>query len=258
MAEDQHGSGRSTPGLEGISSVSPQSSVLGPRAPGARTEVVRFSRATRLFHWVHAIPFLFLLATGLLLFVPAVKGVHVGGHRLVPLLHVVVGIGFIAAVPLVMLLALKRRDLGDDLRAALTPEADVLDWGQWAVWTLLGASLAEPPAGKFNAGQKLSSLFWWAVTAGLMATGAVLAVNYFTKRLFSAALVEQVFPWHTLLMLISLPVLAGHLYLSLLHPTTRPSLRGILTGRVDAAWARRHHARWAEETAAIPDAEPRP
>jgi formate dehydrogenase subunit gamma len=225
--------------------------VAGRSTPGSpeRAElpehILRFAGATRAFHWVHAVPFLFLLLTGLLLLIPEVKAVHVGGHRLVALLHVLAGIGLIGSVPLLYVLVRDRRALHEDLRLALTPEPGDGAWARYAVSAALGAKLPEPPSGKYNLGQKLSSAFWVAVTAGLMATGAVLAVNYFTKRVFSAAFVEQVFPWHDVLAFLSIPVLAAHLYLALVNPATRPSLRGILTGRVDAAWARRHHARWA-------------
>ena len=43
-------------------------------------------------------------------------------------------------------------------------------------------------------------------------------------------------------MYVSLVLLVGHLYLALIHPTTRHSLRGMTLGDVRADWARRHHA----------------
>ena len=39
-------------------------------------------------------------------------------------------------------------------------------------------------------------------------------------------------------------LVAGHLYLALGLPATRPALRGMTRGTVDAAWARLHHAKW--------------
>jgi cytochrome b subunit of formate dehydrogenase len=50
-------------------------------------------------------------------------------------------------------------------------------------------------------------------------------------------------------MYISLVIVAGHLYLSLLHPTTRHALRGITLGTVRTDWARAHHAKWRPPTA---------
>jgi cytochrome b subunit of formate dehydrogenase len=37
----------------------------------------------------------------------------------------------------------------------------------------------------------------------------------------------------------------GHLFLALVWPTTRPALRGMVRGDVDAEWAREHHSKWS-------------
>ena len=50
---------------------------------------------------------------------------------------------------------------------------------------------------------------------------------------------------HDTLMYLSLVIVAGHLYLSLIHPTTRHALRGITLGTVREDWAHTHHAKWA-------------
>jgi formate dehydrogenase subunit gamma len=46
--------------------------------------------------------------------------------------------------------------------------------------------------------------------------------------------------------LLSVFLLVGHLYLALIHPSTRHALRGMTTGEVDESWARKHHAKWVE------------
>ena len=46
-------------------------------------------------------------------------------------------------------------------------------------------------------------------------------------------------------MYLSVVIVAGHLYLSLIHPTTRHALRGITLGTVREDWARTHHTKWA-------------
>jgi formate dehydrogenase subunit gamma len=43
---------------------------------------------------------------------------------------------------------------------------------------------------------------------------------------------------------VSLPQILGHLYLGVLHPATRHSLRGMTLGSVREDWAREHHPRW--------------
>jgi formate dehydrogenase subunit gamma len=52
---------------------------------------------------------------------------------------------------------------------------------------------------------------------------------------------------HDGLMWISLVLLVGHLFLAVIYPRTRHSLRGITTGSVDVDWAREHHRKWVAE-----------
>jgi cytochrome b subunit of formate dehydrogenase len=46
---------------------------------------------------------------------------------------------------------------------------------------------------------------------------------------------------------LSIILVLGHLYMALVNPGTRPALSGMISGRVDRAWLRSHHARAAEE-----------
>jgi formate dehydrogenase subunit gamma len=216
--------------------------------PAPEDDVLRFGPGSRLLHWAHALPFLVLLLTGLILFWAPVKALHLGGVRLLPLLHVLVGIAFILS-PIPLALRLRsdqaaRRDI--TLLGRIEP-ADAA-WLRHALGTVLGARLgAAPLAGKFNAGQKANTVFTVIVTAGLMVTGAVLAVNFFTKRVFPAYFVEGVFPLHDWLMLLALPVVVVHIYLGAVNPGTRESLRGILGGRVRHDWAASHHPLWLSD-----------
>ena len=52
---------------------------------------------------------------------------------------------------------------------------------------------------------------------------------------------------HDALMYVSVLIVLGHLYLSLVHPATRHALRGMTLGTVREDWARRHHEKWARE-----------
>jgi formate dehydrogenase subunit gamma len=211
------------------------------------TRIRRFLPATRLLHWLNAALFLLLLSTGLSIYLPAVKAPAIGGYRLVPLLHVLVGFAFVLAPVALFVLARGRRALAADVAGALTPAPGDAAWLRYATLVALGARVRQPPTGKFNAGQKLNTWFWVLAWGGLSATGLVLAVNFFTKSVFEAAFVEEIFPLHELLALVSILPLAGHLYVALVNRGTRPALRGIITGDVDAAWAREHHAVWYEE-----------
>ncbi len=207
----------------------------------------RFGSAARVAHWTLAIPFLLLLTTGLLLYVPPAKALHVGGYRVVPLIHVLLGIAFLPALGLALLAQPRRRALYADLRRLFRLEPGDGAWTAFAVRSLLGARMRQPPTGKFNAGQKANTAVSAAFTIGLIATGLVLAVNFFSKAVFGARFVEQVYTWHDAFVVIAIPVVAGHIYLATLNPPTRASLPGMIGGRVDRAWARAHHDRWVEE-----------
>ena len=209
--------------------------------------VERFTLATRLLHWTNAGLFLVLLASGLLIYIPEAKAPAVGGYRLLPLLHVLFGIAFVLAPLVLVLLVRRRRALFADVAGALTPERGDLAWLRYALLALLGARVRQPRTGKYNAGQKLNTWYWVLAWGALSATGLVLAVYFFTKEIVGAAFVERVFPLHELVALFSILPLAGHLYVALLNRSTRPALRGIVTGEVDAAWAVEHHAAWYEE-----------
>ncbi len=212
-----------------------------------RGRIERFSIESRLVHWLLAVPFVILLVTGLLLFQPEVKSLHVGGHRLVALAHVLAGVAFVAAIPVaVAVVAARRRARSDARETARIGRADVA-WARWAATGLGGGRAVLPPQPKFNLGQKLNALASAVLSLALAATGVVLGVNYVTKDVFDASFVESVFPWHDALTVAAIPLVAGHLYLSVAHPSSRASLSGIVRGHVDRAWARRHHALWVDD-----------
>ena len=48
-------------------------------------------------------------------------------------------------------------------------------------------------------------------------------------------------------MYIAIPLVLGHLYMAMLNPSTRHSLRGMVLGTVRRDWAREHHAKWERE-----------
>jgi formate dehydrogenase subunit gamma len=57
---------------------------------------------------------------------------------------------------------------------------------------------------------------------------------------------------HLALFVGWLPAFAGHFYLAVLNPGTRPALRAMFTGEVDLDWARHHHPLWVAEALGEP------
>ena len=196
--------------------------------PGYRR---RFSRTERTLHWANAAFFLFLLATGLILYLPSLS-VAVGRRPLVQSVHFWSGVAWIAVLAAIVLLG-DRRGI---LRAAREIDRFDRDDLRW-----LGGRSA--PQGRFNAGQKLNAALTAAFTLLFLVSGLLLWFGERDTRLRFASTVVL----HDGLMYVSLVLLIGHLYLAVIHPTTRHALRGITLGTVNEEWAARHHGKWKPE-----------
>ncbi len=189
--------------------------------------VRRFSRVERLLHWVNALGFFALLATGLILYLPSLS-VVVSRRQLIQSLHFWTGVGWLAVLAAV--LALGGRRLLATAREVESFDRDDLRW-------LRGRKV---PQGRFNAGQKVNAALTAAFTILFGVSGLLLWFGEQDTRLRFASTVIL----HDGVMYVSLVLLAGHLYLALVHPATRHALRGMTLGTVSAEWAARHHAKW--------------
>lgn len=99
-----------------------------------------------------------------------------------------------------------------------------------------------PPQGRFNAGQKLNSALVGGLMVVMFVTGGLLWLGERDTR-FRFAGTVIVHDWATWLLV---GLVIGHLYLALVHRSTRHALRGMTLGDVDRDWARRHHPKWVE------------
>jgi formate dehydrogenase subunit gamma len=194
--------------------------------------VRRFSRTERAFHWVNAAFFLALLATGLVLYLPALE-VAVGRRSLVKDLHFWTGVAWPCALALVAVFG-DRRGL---LRTARDVDRFDTDDLRWL------ARRAPAPQGRFNAGQKLNAALTAATTVLFVVSGVLLWLGERDTRFRFASTVVL----HDGLFFAAVVLLAGHLYLALVYPATRHALRGMVTGTVRADWAAQHHAKWKPE-----------
>ena len=114
------------------------------------------------------------------------------------------GVGWIAALALVALLG--------DRRGLLRTARD----------------LERLQPSRFNVGQKINALLTAAFAMLFLASGLLLCFGERDTRFRWASTVLL----HDGLLYASLMLLAGHLYLALIHPATRHSLRGMTTGKV--------------------------
>jgi formate dehydrogenase subunit gamma len=192
----------------------------------------RFSRTERTLHWVNALGFFVLLATGLILYLPSLS-VLVGRRPVIKDIHAWSGVGWVSALALVALLG-DRRGLLRTARDLDGFDADDVRWLR---------RRRPAPQGRFNAGQKLNAALNAAFTVLFLVSGLLLWLGERDTRFRFASTVVL----HDGLMYVALALLVGHLYLAVIHPATRHSLRGMTLGTVDERWARHHHPKWAAQ-----------
>jgi formate dehydrogenase subunit gamma len=191
----------------------------------------RFSLTERALHWAHAISFLGLLASGLVLYLPSLSQL-VGRRPLLKDAHVYTAVAWIAALVLVVVLGDRRR-LRQTLRELDRFDRDDVLW------------LQRHPTrqGRFNAGQKVNAALTAAFAVLFAVSGGLLWLGERDHRFQFASTILL----HDWLTLISLVLLVGHLFLTLIYPATRHSLRGMTIGSVRRDWAEQHHPKWARE-----------
>lgn len=182
-------------------------------------------------HWVHATAFLVLLGSGFCLYLPSLAEL-VGRRPLLKDIHDYTALAWIAALAFVVLAGDRRRLL------ATAREIDVFD-GDDIDWLLRRGA----PQGRFNAGQKINAI----VTAALALLFAISGFFLWYGQRNHAFRLSNALIVHDWLMYVSLFLLLGHLYLSLINPSTRHSLSAITRGWVREDWALRHHRTWAEQ-----------
>jgi formate dehydrogenase subunit gamma len=193
--------------------------------------IKRFTRTERTLHWVHAAAFFVLLGSGLVLYVPRLSEL-VGRRPFVKDVHFDTGLAWLVALAMIVALG-DRRGLRRTLR-----ELDVFDRDD-RLWL----RRVNVPQGRFNAGQKLNAALTAAFALLFTVSGFLLWYGERDNRFRWASTILL----HDGLMYISLVLLVGHLYLSLIYPATRHAMRGITTGSVRRDWARQHHRKWVDQ-----------
>jgi formate dehydrogenase subunit gamma len=209
----------------------------------------RFDGRERTVHWLFALFFLLLLLSGLGLWLPPGNNPVIDHRDLVRTVHLDAALGLLATV----IPAMSRG-------APLSNLWHQVQWFNRDDWLWLrGAAIPKrlrrtplPPQGRFNAGQKLNTIAIAAATVGFVVTGTLM----WQGAHLPTSLSEAADTWHLWLMVLVIPLIAGHLALSLLLPSTRPAMRGILFGSVRADFAKRRHARWAATVTDVTETPP--
>jgi formate dehydrogenase subunit gamma len=188
--------------------------------------VLRFTASERAIHWIVAIAFFSMLGSGLLM------GHRGSFHNLMYAWHLASAGILVVGVAAVALRG-DRRALGRT-RRELT-KIDALDraWLANVPAAVLGQR-PQPPAGRFNAGQKVNFILIGCLLTSLVVSGTGLVIaGSPPNATFKVA--------HVAAAYLSVILALGHLYMALINPGTRPALSGMISGTVDLAWLRKHH-----------------
>ncbi len=225
--------------------------------PPTGIRIERFSFLERFTHWLTAVCFVVLGLSGL--------NIVYGRDLLMPIL------GKETFAPIAMWGKLAHNYLAFGFILGLA-----LMFVQWVwfnlptradlVWLLRGGGLfggGHPPAGKFNAGQKL--IFWVVILGGLSLSlsGLQLLFPYefrffdgtfrFLNDWFGTDLPTGLTPlaeqqlatlWHGIVGIFMIGVILAHIYIGTLG--MEGAFDAMWEGEVDLEWAREHHGLWVE------------
>lgn len=198
--------------------------------------VQRFTPSERWFHNTVMFTFMLLLITGLGMLYFNLAGEQGSPRKFLVFVHEMIALLFIGG-PIIAF------TLGD--RAIWNENITILtSWTRLDIEWLIKKPLAAvssrftlPEEDKFNPGQKTWALF--AITNVFLLT--VTGIIMWTTGSPIAALVI-----HTILAILIMVAVSGHIFMAVINPDTRPGLGSILDGEVDAEWAKRHHPIWIE------------
>jgi formate dehydrogenase subunit gamma len=162
-------------------------------------------------------------------------GKHGSVHDVLYTVHLASGGVLLGGLALIVVRG-NRRALSQTRRDLSTLDARDRQW----LARVPGAVFKHSPeiaAGRFNAGQKINFILVIGLFAALFVSGIGLVITG-SHPVNPALNTAHVAAAYTALVLV-----AGHLYMALINPSTRPALRGMISGKVDAVWVRKYHTR---------------
>jgi formate dehydrogenase subunit gamma len=201
-----------------------------------RGRILRYPFHERATHWVAAISYIYLLLTGLAFWSPWLFWIAMllGGGQISRTLHPWAGLIFTAAVLYMAVLWARQ------MRITETDKA----WWRSLREYITNHDERMPPAGRYNAGQKL--LFWGFFYCALLllASGVIL---WFTEQVpwnlrdlrYAAVLV------HPIAALLTIALFMLHVYMSVF--AERGAFGSMIHGDVSENFARRYHPGWYQE-----------
>lgn len=200
--------------------------------------VLRFNMLERANHWMTAVSFVLLALTGVvILYGRSLIRPWLGPGTFADLasasawLHMALILPFTLGL-LFMLFAWTLQNL---------PKR--VDWE----WLKRGGGMGSeeslnPPAPKFNAGQKL--IFWLVLLGGftLVASGVTMMFPFLWAGYSGMAIAQAI---HVVAGLLMIGLIIGHIYIGTVG--MEGAFPAMWSGKVDRNWAKEHHSLWFED-----------
>jgi formate dehydrogenase subunit gamma len=207
-----------------------------PERMAIHGHVLRYSLKERLNHWVAGFSYIYLLLTGLAFWTPSLYWLAAifGGGPLSREVHPWIGLLFSAAVLYMFALWSQQMRFSDVDR----------EWWNSLHHYVKNEDDKMPPAGRYNAGQKI--LFWSFFWAGLvlLLTGIVLWFpEYIPWSLRWLRYVSVIL--HPIAALVTIANFMIHIYMGVF--AERGAFGSVIRGDVSMAFAKRYHPGWYEE-----------
>jgi formate dehydrogenase subunit gamma len=209
--------------------------------------LVRFNAFERTVHWMTATCFIALALTGL--------NITFGKELLMPLIgpqafadwsqwgkyaHNYLSFPFTLGVIAIFLMW-----LAGNLPSRLDLE-----------WLKEGGGIVgdrHPPAGRFNAGQKM--IYWVVVLGGtaIAASGYLLMIPFYATNIAGMQWIAMI---HGTVAALFVAVMIAHIYIGTIG--MEGAFEAMGDGKVDVNWAKEHHSVWLEQELARGDVAPPP
>lgn len=198
--------------------------------------IVRHRLFDRLCHWFIVVTAFFTILSGFSFLYPSFQwmGAVLGSPQLARVLHPFTGVLMCFTWMLLLIRYYKHNKFQKQDAAWMAHMKDVM----------LDNEDKIPPAGHYNAGQKMLFRMFILTSVVLTVTGFIMWQPYFAPH-FSPEVVQWAIFFHALCAITLLLGLIVHVWMA---TWIEGSIAGMLYGKVSRAWVRKHHPLMLDES----------
>ena len=201
----------------------------------------RFTLTEVILHGLHAVIYLVLFVTGLVLILQRSLEINLLSPEKLSLVHSIMGVVLVLFILQILFLSF----ITPSFRVIWKTISEALNWRfRDIIWLIkipfhfLFHRISLPESGKFNPGQKLNILVVLFTVTGLCISGVWMLI-----------VPDALIAWyiHVISFKLGAIFLGIHLFLSLINPSTRKSITGMITGYVSLEYMKAHHPLYLKE-----------